>query len=424
MTDAEQSQLTEVMDLSQLRRHLDRLHETGDLSTDVLVQDLETVYEELRTSEEEVRVQQEQIVRLVSDQTAAHRQQERMLALLPVAVLTTDLNGVIRSANSAASGLLRVPVGRLVGKPFFALVSSEDRPQLRRRLSEGVQESVRQVATLLRRDRSPVGAEVVVMPGQGPFPELRWVLLVADGPRDRGAEDGERLSAALMRLAGALGAADDLHGLLVEAAGIIRDGLHDQAGVSITVGSPLDPVAIGTTAAGLAQRIDGAQVVAGDGPAMAAYRSETTVVSDDLRFDGRWPTLGRHLPGGAGAAVAAPLAGDDSNVCGVLAVYLPAGHAVPQAAHVIGLFAATVAALVTEFGAKAELAGLAADLRHAMETRAVIEQAKGVIMGDRHCSDEEAFAHLVRLSSTTHVKLRDVARNIVAQVSGSAPSGG
>jgi AmiR/NasT family two-component response regulator len=48
-----------------------------------------------------------------------------------------------------------------------------------------------------------------------------------------------------------------------------------------------------------------------------------------------------------------------------------------------------------------------------MESRAVIEQAKGVIMRDRHCSATEAFDVLVRLSQQSHRKLRDVATAIV-----------
>jgi len=411
-------------DVVALRRRLDRLRTAADVPHDVFLQDLETAYEELRTSEEEVRVQQEQISRLVSDQSAAHRQQERMLALLPVAVLTTDPNGVIRSANSAASGLLRVPIGRLVGKPVFALMSTEDRSQLRRRLSEGVQQSVREVATLLPRDRSPVMAEVVLMPAPGPWADLTWVLLVADRRAEGTGEDRERLSSGLVRLAGVLGGADDLHGLLVQAAEVVADAIHDHAAASITVGSPLDPVAIGTTRLGLAQRIDGAQVVAGEGPAVSAYGTGGTVVSEDLRFDERWPVLARHVPGGAGAAVAVPLVGDNTEVSGVLVVYLPAGRAAGDAERVTGLFAATVAALVIEFEAKAELSTLAAELRQAMESRAVIEQAKGIVMAHRRCTDEEAFAHLVRLSSSTHVKLREVARDIVAQASGTAPTGG
>jgi hypothetical protein len=48
-----------------------------------------------------------------------------------------------------------------------------------------------------------------------------------------------------------------------------------------------------------------------------------------------------------------------------------------------------------------------------VHTDATIEQAKGIIMGDRHCSPEEAFRILTRLSQDTNRKLRDVALALV-----------
>ncbi len=57
---------------------------------------------------------------------------------------------------------------------------------------------------------------------------------------------------------------------------------------------------------------------------------------------------------------------------------------------------------------------VAAQLRTAMQSRAVIEQAKGILIGERRCSPQEAFDILVRLSQDTNRKLRDVAEALVA----------
>ena len=59
-------------------------------------------------------------------------------------------------------------------------------------------------------------------------------------------------------------------------------------------------------------------------------------------------------------------------------------------------------------------ATLAENMRRAMETRAVIEQAKGIIVAQQHCTPEHAFDLLTRLSQTTHRKLRDCAADLVA----------
>jgi len=59
---------------------------------------------------------------------------------------------------------------------------------------------------------------------------------------------------------------------------------------------------------------------------------------------------------------------------------------------------------------------LADQMTTAMQTRSVIEQAKGVIMGGRRCNAEEAFAVLVKVSQTSHRKLRDVAQSIIDEI--------
>ncbi|MBU2666905.1 ANTAR domain-containing protein [Actinoplanes bogorensis] len=59
---------------------------------------------------------------------------------------------------------------------------------------------------------------------------------------------------------------------------------------------------------------------------------------------------------------------------------------------------------------------LAAQLREAMSSRAVIEQAKGVIMAQRRCKPDEAFAFLTRASQDSNHKVRDVAAALVADL--------
>lgn len=54
-------------------------------------------------------------------------------------------------------------------------------------------------------------------------------------------------------------------------------------------------------------------------------------------------------------------------------------------------------------------------LREALVSRATIDQAKGLIMADRHCSPQEAFRVLVKLSNDTNVRVSEVARALVYQ---------
>ena len=58
-------------------------------------------------------------------------------------------------------------------------------------------------------------------------------------------------------------------------------------------------------------------------------------------------------------------------------------------------------------------ATLAHQLSEAMKSRAVIEQAKGILIADHGITPDEAFAMLVQLSQRTNTKLRDVAQRLV-----------
>ncbi len=64
------------------------------------------------------------------------------------------------------------------------------------------------------------------------------------------------------------------------------------------------------------------------------------------------------------------------------------------------------------------IAGLIAEvdgLMLAMEHRATIEQAKGIVMAAADCTPEAAFAVLVQQSQFENRKLRDIALELVAR---------
>ena len=48
-----------------------------------------------------------------------------------------------------------------------------------------------------------------------------------------------------------------------------------------------------------------------------------------------------------------------------------------------------------------------------MDSRAVIEQAKGIVVARDGCTPDEAFDLLTRISQQQNIKLRDLARIIV-----------
>ena len=115
------------------------------------------------------------------------------------------------------------------------------------------------------------------------------------------------------------------------------------------------------------------------------------------------------------ANVALPSIGSD---LGVLTLYPEAtdDQNLDSIAESAGLLAATVAALLHDADVRAELQALAGQLETARQSRATIDQAKGIIMAAQGCVPDEAFQVLAKASSTTNVKLRELARQLVEQV--------
>jgi len=65
---------------------------------------------------------------------------------------------------------------------------------------------------------------------------------------------------------------------------------------------------------------------------------------------------------------------------------------------------------------------LAAQLENALRSRAVIDQAIGIVMAESRCDANQAFATLSRASNNRNMKLRDLATEIVMRVGGRSPS--
>ncbi len=61
------------------------------------------------------------------------------------------------------------------------------------------------------------------------------------------------------------------------------------------------------------------------------------------------------------------------------------------------------------------------NLHAALAGRAVIEQAKGIVMAREHCTPERAFDILVGVSQRTDQRVRDVAARVVDSASGESP---
>ena len=130
---------------------------------------------------------------------------------------------------------------------------------------------------------------------------------------------------------------------------------------------------------------------------------------DSVRHEQRWPTyIPRAVEAGVTAQMAVPLR-NGSEVRGALNLYSTTTEGIdPEAPDVAALFA-THAGLALGWARNEE------QLTDALATRKVIGQAIGLVMERFQIDEAKAFAFLARVSSTGNIKLRDVARELVAQ---------
>jgi transcriptional regulator with GAF, ATPase, and Fis domain len=89
----------------------------------------------------------------------------------------------------------------------------------------------------------------------------------------------------------------------------------------------------------------------------------------------------------------------------------------------LGLLTAPAAAAIVIASRYSQARDLAAQLDQALQSRAVIDHAIGIIMAESHCDASRAFEVLSRASNNRNMKLRDLAAEIVGRVGGRPPSG-
>src|SRR3954463_2795732 len=161
---------------------------------------------------------------------------------------------------------------------------------------------------------------------------------------------------------------------------------------------------------------DELQYVKGYGPCMDAGRGGVLLRVDDMRDETRWPDYVDHVVAEAGvlSSLSVPLPYQGSSI-GALNNYStkPAAFATPESLRAGLEVAEVIAVAVANADSHWQLGEQARNMRLAMESRAVIEQAKGVLMAQRHVDAEQAFEILREASQRYNRKLRDIATGIV-----------
>jgi ANTAR domain-containing protein/GAF domain-containing protein len=203
-------------------------------------------------------------------------------------------------------------------------------------------------------------------------------------------------------------------------------GCAGATGVRWTAGDVPEPLDQAGSHPDLAYLVD-IQCARRAGPIFEAARSETSVFCADTLAETRWPD---HTPQALqrGVRCFATTVYRTGPVLVTLTMYGVTPGALDRRELSLGaLLAAQGGTAVSNTGHYGDAHRTAVQLRQAVEARAVIDQAKGVLMHAMGCDADTAFDELKRLSQTRHVKLTALARRIVTghrQGGGEQPKGG
>jgi GAF domain-containing protein len=203
--------------------------------------------------------------------------------------------------------------------------------------------------------------------------------------------------------------------LLQTVADLTASVMPGNPETSVTLLVKHRPTTVATTGQ-LALDLDERQYERGHGPCLHAARTGELTEIADTRTDDRWPDyMPRAAEHGALSSLSIPLAvDDDEQVTGALNVYARQPHAFDEdsraAATRFGPYAAVAAGDLHAYRAVRDRAD---NLQAALETRGVIDQAKGILMARHKLTADQAFQVLAQMSMKTNRKLHAIADELV-----------
>jgi GAF domain-containing protein len=217
---------------------------------------------------------------------------------------------------------------------------------------------------------------------------------------------------------------------LAEVAELVKeDEIPDEVlrrltdlGVEVVPGGSAAAVTIAAEGGGLTfaasdQRLDDLhrlQFGSGDGPVVETLRHNEPRRIDDTGAERRWPAFCRAAAGAGFASFLALPLRTDRRPAGAVALYGQQPDVFRGAAHDIALlFAAQGGTAVRNASLYAACRRMADNLQAGLESRAVIEQAKGILHAELGVSTAEAFQLLSRFSQNTNRRVRKISADLV-----------
>ncbi|HZS19384.1 MAG TPA: GAF and ANTAR domain-containing protein [Pseudonocardiaceae bacterium] len=263
---------------------------------------------------------------------------------------------------------------------------------------------------VFRARRSDVASAVAVGTR---YPRIAGVLMSAL-PFDRSLAE---LQALLLE-------SDTLHHFLDRLAQLTGQVLPEGNSCGVTVRQHSRAVTLAASDE-QARRIDQLQYDLDEGPCLDTLATGKTHYIVDTVTETRWPCFcpAAHEQG-VRSCLGLPLTGP-TGLMGCYNLYsLRRDAFAPDTRGPLEVFAGNAAGALAVARKLADQAQMSDDLREALTSRAVIDQATGIIMAQQRCGAGEAFDTLRRASQHRNVKVRRLATEIISQVSGKPPEPG
>jgi hypothetical protein len=233
--------------------------------------------------------------------------------------------------------------------------------------------------------------------------------------------DHALLASAYGQFLGLLVEAPDVDAFLDKMVRLAADVVTPVAACGVTVRRDGQPFTVASSN-DLAARVDEIQYGTDEGPCLDALRTGTVVRVDDLSQEERWDSYRPHaVARGVVSSLSLPLTVERETL-GALNLYsaTPAAFAGSHGVHAADFAERSSVALTVNLR-QVRQAQVQHQLADAMVSSSVIDQAIGVLMGQQRCTAGAAFDLLRQASQHRNRKLRDIAAEIITNVSGEPP---
>ena len=215
-----------------------------------------------------------------------------------------------------------------------------------------------------------------------------------------------------------------LHSFLDRLAALTVQALPEGSSCGVTVRQNSREVTLAASDE-QTRRIDQLQYDFGEGPCLETLATGMSHYIADTASEQRWP---RFCPAaheqGVRSCLGLPLSGP-SGLMGCYNLYsIWRDTFTEDNRGQLEKFAANAAGAIAVAVKLADQTQMSDDLHTALASRAVIDQATGIVMAQQRCSAAGAFDVLWRASQNCNVKVRDLAAEIVSTVGGEPPQPG